>query len=52
MLLDTLAVTGAYPKASKVGNVMRLPEPITALTVPAAMPAAVIVAASNGFISL
>src|SRR3954454_7950376 len=39
-LLDTLAVTGAYPRASSTGKVISVPEPTTVLIVPAASPAA------------
>ena len=39
MLLETLAVTGGTPKASSVGNVIKVPEPTTVLIVPAATPA-------------
>src|SRR5215212_11679539 len=40
MLLETLASTGGYPKASRVGKVTRVPEPTTALMAPATAPAA------------
>src|SRR5215510_16034195 len=40
MLLETFAMTGGYPSASKVGNVTSDPEPTTAFMVPAARPAA------------
>ena len=39
-LLETLATTGGYPIASSTGKVMRVPDPITALMVPAPNPAA------------
>jgi hypothetical protein len=44
-LLETLARTGGYPKASRVGKVMSDPDPTTALMVPAAQPASRISAA-------
>ena len=40
MLLETLATTGEYPRASRTGNVSSVPEPTTALIVPAPNPAA------------
>ncbi len=40
MLFETLATIGGYPTASSVGNVISVPEPITALIAPAANPAA------------
>src|SRR3954462_1183798 len=39
MLFETFAVTGAKPKASRVGKVISVPEPTTALMAPAATPA-------------
>src|SRR5579872_2154516 len=48
MLFDTLAMTGGKPNASRVGNVISEPEPTTALTPPAAVPAARIASASPG----
>jgi len=42
--LETFAVTGGYPNASSVGNVISVPLPTTVLIVPAAMPAAKIAA--------
>src|SRR5687768_13828896 len=47
MLFDTFAVTGGKPTASSVGKVIRLPEPATALTAPAPMPAAMTASASS-----
>src|SRR5688500_8856250 len=47
MLFETLAVTAGKPSASSVGNVIRLPEPATALTAPAPMPAAMTASASS-----
>src|SRR3984885_10124664 len=47
-LFDTLATTGGTPKASSVGKVISDPEPTTALTPPAAVPAARIATASPG----
>src|ERR1700684_1330693 len=47
-LFDTLATTGGTPKASSVGKVISDPEPTTALTLPAAVPAARIARASAG----
>src|SRR5688572_12470797 len=38
-VLETLAITGGTPSASKVGNVIKVPEPTTALIKPAAAPA-------------
>src|SRR4051795_12497099 len=40
MLFDTFAVTAGYPRASSIGKVMSVPEPTTALIMPAATPAA------------
>ena len=37
--LDIVAVTGGYPSATNVGNVIRVPEPTTALIAPAPTPA-------------
>src|SRR5215469_3937 len=48
MLFETLAMTGGYPKASSVGNVISEPDPTTALTAPAAIPAPRIAKASGG----
>ncbi|SLI10692.1 Uncharacterised protein [Mycobacteroides abscessus subsp. abscessus] len=39
MVLDTFAVTGGSPKASRTGKVMRVPDPTTVLMPPAATPA-------------
>ena len=39
MVLETLAVTGGTPNASRVGNVISVPDPTTVLMVPAASPA-------------
>src|SRR4051812_12354431 len=39
MLFETFAVTGGKPKASRVGKVISVPEPTTALMAPAATPA-------------
>src|SRR3954453_22680405 len=39
MVLETFAVTGGTPKASRVGNVISVPDPTTVLMVPAASPA-------------
>src|SRR4029077_2253900 len=36
---DIVAVTGGSPSATKVGNVIRVPEPTTALIAPARTPA-------------
>ena len=36
---DIVEVTGGYPSATSVGNVMRVPEPTTALIAPAPTPA-------------
>src|SRR5580700_6056756 len=47
-LLETLATTGAKPKASSVGKVISEPDPTTALTAPAATPAPRIASASAG----
>src|ERR1700683_250611 len=47
-LFDTLATTGGTPKASSVGKVISDPEPTTALTLPAAVPAARIASATAG----
>ena len=38
-MLETLAVTGGTPNASRVGNVISVPDPTTVLMVPAATPA-------------
>ena len=38
MLFETLAVTGGTPNASRVGNVMSVPDPATVLMNPAAAP--------------
>ena len=38
-MLETFAVTGGYPTASRMGNVMSVPLPTTTLIVPAAIPA-------------
>ena len=38
-MLETLAVTGGTPNASRVGNVINVPDPTTVLMVPAATPA-------------
>ena len=46
-MLLTFAVTGAYPKASSVGNVMSEPEPTIVLTVPASSPTPRIANASH-----
>ena len=46
-VLDTLAVTGGTPNASRVGNVISVPDPTTVLMVPAASPARRIAAASS-----
>src|SRR6478735_11992292 len=40
MLLETFAVTGGTPSASRVGNVISVPDPTTVLISPAAPPAA------------
>ena len=48
MVLDTLAVTGGTPNASRVGNVINVPDPTTVLMVPAATPARAISTASSG----
>src|SRR4051794_754380 len=50
-VLETLAVTGGTPKASRVGKVIRVPEPTMVLIVPAAMPASRMAATSNGVTS-
>src|SRR3954451_542122 len=50
-VLETLAVTGGTPKASRVGKVMSVPEPTTVLIVPAAHPASRIATTSNGVTS-
>ena len=47
MVLETLAVTGGTPNASRVGNVIRVPDPTTVLMVPAATPASRIAAISR-----
>ena len=52
MVLETLAVTGAYPTASSVGNVMSEPEPTTVFTPPATAPAPVIASASSTVIGV
>ena len=39
MLFDTFATNGGYPRNSRTGNVTRVPEPTTALMVPAQSPA-------------
>src|SRR3954451_22616577 len=39
MVLETFAVTGGTPNASRVGNVISVPDPTTVLMVPAASPA-------------
>ena len=46
-MFDTFAVTGAYPTASSVGNVMSEPEPTTAFMPPATAPAATMASASR-----
>ena len=38
MLLDTFAVTGGTPKANKVGNVIRVPEPYDGVDGPGGEP--------------
>ena len=38
-VLEMLAVTGGTPSASRVGNVIKVPEPTTVLINPAAAPA-------------
>src|SRR3954453_16868492 len=38
-VLETLAVIGGTPTASRVGNVINVPDPTTALMAPAATPA-------------
>ena len=43
-MLDTLAVTGGTPSASRVGNVISVPDPTTVFMVPAAIPASRIAA--------
>ena len=48
MVLETLAVTGGTPNASRVGNVISVPDPTTVLMVPAATPASRIATASSG----
>src|SRR5436190_488998 len=48
MLLETLAVTGSYPRAISTGKVISVPLPTTALIVPAATPAAKMASASSG----
>ena len=48
MLFDTLASTGGYPRASRVGKVMSEPEPTMTLIVPAASPAAKMARAAHG----
>src|SRR3954454_7804840 len=40
-VLETLATTGGYPTASRVGNVISDPDPTIALTAPATTPAPV-----------
>src|SRR5689334_4698861 len=40
MVLETFAVTGGTPSASRVGNVTSVPDPTTVLISPAAAPAA------------
>src|SRR5215469_5660465 len=47
-LLETLATMGGKPNASRVGKVIRDPDPTIALTAPAAMPAPRIPRASAG----
>src|SRR5215469_3078227 len=47
-LFETLATTGGKPNASSVGKVISDPDPTTALTAPAAVPAARIATASPG----
>src|ERR1035437_6591239 len=49
-VLETLASSGAYPKASSNGNVISDPEPTIVLIVPAARPAHRIAPASTGVI--
>src|SRR5689334_9616807 len=48
MLFETLAVTGGTPSASSVGKVISVPEPTTALIMPAPTPAASTASASHG----
>src|SRR3954451_15228054 len=48
MVLETLAVTGGTPNASRVGNVISVPDPTTVLIVPAASPARPMATASSG----
>ena len=47
-VLDTLASTGAYPRANSVGNVISDPDPTMTLMVPAARPAAKMASAAHG----
>jgi hypothetical protein len=46
-VFDTFAVTGAKPNASRTGKLISVPEPTTALIVPAATPEARIARTSN-----
>src|SRR3954447_20130434 len=46
-VLETLAVTAGRPQASSVGKVTRVPDPTTALIVPAATPASRTASASQ-----
>src|SRR4051794_32300438 len=48
MVLETFAVTGGTPNASRVGNVINVPDPTTVLIVPAASPASPMATASSG----
>ena len=47
MVLETFAVTGGTPNASRVGNVISVPDPTTVLMVPAATPASTMATASS-----
>ena len=46
-VFETLAVTGGTPRATRVGNVMSVPDPTTVLMRPAARPARRMAAASS-----
>ena len=48
IVFDTLAVTGGMPNASRVGNVISVPDPTTVLMVPAATPASRMATISRG----
>src|SRR4029079_15963463 len=48
MVLETFAVTGGTPNASRVGNVISVPDPTTVFIVPAANPASPMAMASSG----